>query len=109
MIKTLPYSRESSRWSRSSCVRATVAVAPCRSVPRSSIPRPLPISPGLVDEVAAWQDRFDATLERFSPSGSGFAVVHLTWRRSRETAPSGPSADLHADPAALLADLTERH
>lgn len=36
-----------------------------------------------------------------------YAVVHLTLRR--ETNPNRPSVDVHTDPGALLADLSDRH
>jgi hypothetical protein len=39
----------------------------------------------------------------------GYAVVHLTWRQGQEVFADWPATDLHSDPAALLADLIERH
>jgi len=39
----------------------------------------------------------------------GYAVVHLAWRQGREVFADWPATDVHSDPAALLADLTDRH
>jgi hypothetical protein len=38
-----------------------------------------------------------------------YGIVHLTWRKGPEISPAWPSTDLHLDPAALLADLIDRH
>lgn len=38
---------------------------------------------------------------------NAYAVVHLTWKR--ETDANSPSVEVHTDPGALLADLSDRH
>ncbi|HCT81764.1 MAG TPA: hypothetical protein DGG94_08380 [Micromonosporaceae bacterium] len=43
------------------------------------------------------------------PDQRAYAIVHLTWSRSREADPQWPRTDIHTDPAKLLADLTSRH
>lgn len=45
----------------------------------------------------------------YLPDDGEYGIVHLTWRKEPEISPAWPSTDLHADPAALLADLADRH